>query len=76
MSVSRSPNSLRSLIATCFYRNGKMLFGVTTIQIAVYQLIKYYMYARWLEPRPSNPAVVGSSPGGADIHVPAVLRSR
>ena len=34
--------------------------------------------AQWLEPQSyaSNPAVVGSSPGGADIYVPAMLRSR
>ena len=31
--------------------------------------------AQWLEPRPSDPAVVGSSPGG-DGHVPAILRCK
>ena len=28
--------------------------------------------AQWLEPRPPDPAVVGSSPGWADIYVPAI----
>ena len=32
--------------------------------------------AQWLEHLPSNSAVVGSSPGGVDIYVPAILRSR
>ena len=32
--------------------------------------------AQWLEPQPSNPVVMGSGPGRADIYVPAILRSR
>ena len=31
--------------------------------------------AQWLERRSPNTAVVGSSPSGADIYVPAMLRS-
>ena len=32
--------------------------------------------AQWSEPRPSNPVVVGSGAGGANIYLPAMLRYR
>ena len=32
--------------------------------------------AQWLEPRSSDPAVVGSGPGWGGHNVPAILRSR
>ena len=38
-------------------------------------LIQSVSIAQWLEHRPPKPAVVGSSLGGTDIYVPAILRS-
>ena len=60
---------------------GSLLYGDVTVIYATKPITHdcFFFYiasiAHCLEPRPSDPAVVGSSPG-ADIYVPAILWPR